>query len=361
METDSQAVIRVSEVSKAFGPDQDEALEMRRAGKPKAEVEQETASTVGVLDADFDVYPNEVFVVIGLSGSGKSTLLRLLNRLVEPTYGDVWIDGENVSGLTTKQLRQLRRAKTGMVFQHFGLLPNRTVMDNVTFGLEIQGVSRKERDGAGQQALELVGLNGQGAKRISELSGGMQQRVGLARALATRQQILLMDEPFSALDPLIRHDMQDLFLDIQDEIERTVVFITHDLNEALRLGQRVAIMNEGRIVQIGRPAEILSNPADEYVERFIGDVDYTKVRSAQSVMSPPDGDVSVRSVVSREDPLSKVLPLFVETDRPVGVADDDGKLCGVIDRHSLISGLCPSNEQAVPEPVPAADKGEDNR
>lgn len=360
IETSSTPVIRVADVCKAFGPDQEQALEMRREGMSKTEVEQSTASTVGVLGADFDVYANEVFVVIGLSGSGKSTLLRLLNRLVEPTSGDVWIDGDNVSNLTTKQLRQLRRAKTGMVFQSFGLLPNRTVMGNVTFGLEIQGVSRRERESSGQEALELVGLEGQADRRISELSGGMQQRVGLARALATKQEILLMDEPFSALDPLIRRDMQDLFLKIQGEIERTVVFITHDLNEALRLGHRVAIMNEGRIIQVGTPAQILTNPADEYVERFISDVDYAKVRSAQSVMSDVEDNVDVQTRVSHGDPLSVVLPLFVESDDPVGVTDDTGNLCGVIHRHALIQGLCSSNEEPAAEPVSTTNEAEGN-
>lgn len=324
---------------------------MRRSGKPKAEVEEETDSTVGVLDAEFEVRRNEVFVVIGLSGSGKSTLLRLLNRLVDPTHGDIWIDGDTVSELTTKQLRELRRAKTGMVFQSFGLLPNRTVMGNVTFGLEIQGTSRTERERAGQQALQLVGLAGQADRRISELSGGMQQRVGLARALATNQTILLMDEPFSALDPLIRRDMQDLFLDIQDEIERSVVFITHDLNEALRLGDRVAIMNQGQIVQIGTPVDILTNPADEYVERFISDVDYAKVRSARSIMSDSHGKVAVQATVSQDEPLSAVLPFFIDSDGPVGVTDDSGRMCGVIDRRSLMMSLCPGTEHASDEPV----------
>jgi len=217
---------------------------MRRSGRSKAEVERATGSTIGVYDANLDVRRGEIFVIIGLSGSGKSTLLRLINRLIDPTEGEVYLDGDHISEMSTKQLRAVRRRKIGMVFQHFGLLPNRTVFDNVTFGLEIQGTSGLERRKAGEEALELVGLHGQGNKMTAELSGGMQQRVGLARALATKQEILLMDEPFSALDPLIRRDMQNLFLDIQGEVQRTVVFVTHDLDEALRLGHRVAIMKD---------------------------------------------------------------------------------------------------------------------
>ena len=372
---------------------------MRRSGKTKAEVESATGSTIGVLDANFEVYQGEIFVVIGLSGSGKSTLLRLLNRLIEPTEGDVYLDGEHISKMPMKQIRQVRRKKMGMVFQHFGLLPNRTVLQNIVFGLEVQGVSEEERDQKGEDTLEMVGLEGQRDKQITELSGGMQQRVGLARALATEQEILLMDEPFSALDPLIRRDMQNLFLDIQGEIKRTVVFITHDLDEALRLGHRVAIMKDGEIVQIGTPEDVLTSPADEYVERFIEDVDYAKVRHAETVMVEPkevaydsDGprvvlrkmqqaglstifvvdderrlvgvaevedvsrlaereesrlDAAVRREVSEvrgDTPLRQVLPLFVDGKGPVAVVGGDERLRGVIVRGSLIAGLSTSQE-----------------
>ena len=303
---------------------------MRREGKSKAEVEGETGSTIGVYDADFEVYQGEIFVVIGLSGSGKSTLLRLINRLIEPTEGRVHVDEDLISEMDKKEIRKLRRQKMGMVFQHFGLLPNRTVLSNIGFGLEIQGVGEKERGQASQEALEMVGLHGQGEKRITELSGGMQQRVGLARALATKQEILLMDEPFSALDPLIRRDMQNLFLDIQGEIKRTVLFITHDLDEALMLGHRVAIMKDGEIVQIGTPEEILTNPADEYVERFVEDVDYAKVRYVDTVMVEPkevayDGEGP--RVVLRRMKQAGLSEIFV--------VDDERRLLGICEAEEV--------------------------
>ena len=373
---------------------------MRRSGISKAEVERTTGATIGVYDANLDVRQGEIFVIIGLSGSGKSTLLRLINRLIDPTEGEIYLDGDHISKMPVKQLRQVRRRKIGMVFQHFGLLPNRTVLDNVTFGLEVQGSSGSERRKAGDEALELVGLHGQGNKLTSELSGGMQQRVGLARALATKQEILLMDEPFSALDPLIKRDMQNLFLEIQGEVQRTVVFVTHDLDEALRLGHRVAIMKDGEIVQLGTPEQILREPANEYVERFVEDVDYTKVRAAESVMvrvkevaymseGPTvvlrrmrqagmshmfvvdderrlQGLVEVEEVarlaernerelraavdtttprVERSTWLREVLPLFVERDIPVAVVGEDDHLEGVVVRGSLIAGLTTSTEQ----------------
>ena len=378
-----------------FGRRAKQALEMRRSGKNKAEVETETGSTIGVFDATFDVVPGEIFVVIGLSGSGKSTLLRVINRLIEPTEGKVYLDGEYISEMQPKQLRELRRKKIGMVFQHFGLLPNRTVLDNISFGLEIQGVSAQKRRKSAEETLDMVGLQGQGNKLITELSGGMKQRVGLARALATEQEILLMDEPFSALDPLIRRDMQNLFLDIQGEVKRTVVFVTHDLDEALTLGHRVAIMKDGEIVQLGTPEQVLREPANEYVERFVEDVDYAKVRHAESVMVsakevayPNEGPTVVlrrmrqtglshifvvdkerhliglceaeevarlaerderelRAAVDegaprvgRRTPLREVLPLFVEDgDVPVAVVGDEDRLEGVIVRGALIAGL----------------------
>ena len=382
-------------------------MEMRRSDKSKAEVERTTGATIGVYDANLDVKQGEIFVVIGLSGSGKSTLLRLINRLIDPTEGEIYLDGDYISKMSIKQLREVRRRKIGMVFQHFGLLPNRTVVDNVTFGLEVQGASSSERKKAGDEALEMVGLHGQGNKMTAELSGGMQQRVGLARALATKQQILLMDEPFSALDPLIKRDMQNLFLEIQGEVQRTVVFVTHDLDEALRLGHRVAIMKDGEIVQLGTPENILREPATEYVERFVEDVDYTKVRTAESVMIrakevayPNEGPTVVlrrmrqaglshmfvvdderrlqglveaeevsrlaerderelKAAVDTEAPrvkrdtwLREVLPHFVERDdAPVAVCAEDGHLEGVIVRGSLIAGLTTSTEHQGEEPA----------
>ncbi len=378
-----------------FGRRSQQALQMRRSGKSKAEVERETGSTIGVYEAEFEVERGEIFVVIGLSGSGKSTLLRTINRLIEPTEGEVHLGGEHVSRMSSKQVRQLRRKKIGMVFQHFGLLPNRTVLDNISFGLEIQGVSKEKRRKSAEETLDLVGLEGQGEKLITELSGGMKQRVGLARALATEQEILLMDEPFSALDPLIRRDMQNLFLSIQGKVQRTVVFVTHDLDEALTLGHRVAIMKDGEIVQIGNPEDILTEPANEYVERFVEDVDYAKVRTAESVMVQP-GEVAYISegptvvlrrmrqaglshvfvldeerrliglceaeevarlaerderqlrpavqdgmrTVGRRTSLREVLPLFMDdTDAPVAVVDEENRLEGVVVRGALIAGL----------------------
>ena len=372
---------------------------MRRSGRSKAEVERDTGATIGVFDANLDVRRGEIFVVIGLSGSGKSTLLRLINRLIEPTEGQIYVDGDHVSEMPIKQLRELRRRKMGMVFQHFGLLPNRSVLGNAAFGLEVQGAPFSERRRAGEEALEMVGLHGQGNKMPTELSGGMQQRVGLARALATKQEILLMDEPFSALDPLIRRDMQNLFLDIQGEVQRTVVFVTHDLDEALRLGHRVAIMKDGEIVQLGTPENILREPANEYVERFVEDVDYTKVRTAESVMVEVKevaytnegptvvlrrmrraglshifvvdeerrlqgladveevsrlaerNEQELRAAVDTTTPsvergtwLREILPLFIERDVPVAVVREDKRLEGVIVRGSLIAGLTTSAE-----------------
>ena len=397
--------------SKVFGRRAQQALEMRRSGKSKAEVERATGATIGVYDANIDVQQSEIFVIIGLSGSGKSTLLRLINRLIDPTEGEIYLDGDHISRMPTKQLREIRRRKVGMVFQHFGLLPNRTVVDNVTFGLEVQGASSSERKKAGEETLEMVGLHGQGNKMTAELSGGMQQRVGLARALATKQQILLMDEPFSALDPLIKRDMQNLFLEIQGEVQRTVVFVTHDLDEALRLGHRVAIMKDGEIVQLGTPENILREPATEYVERFVEDVDYTKVRTAESVMIrakevayPNEGPTVVlrrmkqaglshmfvvdderrlqglveaeevsrlaerderelKAAIDTEAPrvkrdswLREVLPLFVEHDDvPVAVCAEDGHLEGVVVRGSLIAGLTTGTEHQDEEPTDFSD------
>jgi glycine betaine/proline transport system ATP-binding protein len=397
--TGNEPLIRVEHCSIVFGRRAQQALEMKRQGKSKAEVERATGSTIGAYDATFDVYPGEIFVIIGLSGSGKSTILRAINRLNELTEGKVYLDGDLISEMPIKQLREVRRKKIGMVFQHFGLLPNRTVLDNIAFGLEIQGVSAEERTKKAEETLPEVGLEGQGGKLISELSGGMKQRVGLARALATEQEILLMDEPFSALDALIRRDMQNLFLSIQGEAKRTVVFVTHDLDEALTLGHRVAIMKDGEIVQLGAPEQILREPANEYVERFVEGVDYAKVRQAESVMVRPKevaytsegptvvlrrmrqaglshifvldserrlvglteaeevarlaerNERELRAAVDdapkvgRRTPLREVLPLFVDDgDAPVAVVDEGNHLDGVIVRGALIAGLTTTAE-----------------
>jgi glycine betaine/proline transport system ATP-binding protein len=396
---DQDPIIRVENCSVVFGRRARQALEMRRSGKSKAEVERATGSTIGAYDASFDVYKGEIFVIIGLSGSGKSTILRAINGLNELTEGKVYLEDDLVSEMPIKQLRAVRRRKIGMVFQHFGLLPHRTVLDNIAFGLEIEGVPVADRKKKAEETLPQVGLEGQGNKLITELSGGMKQRVGLARALATEQEILLMDEPFSALDALIRRDMQNLFLSIQGEAKRTVVFVTHDLDEALTLGHRVAIMKDGEIVQLGTPEYILREPANEYVERFVEGVDYAKVRLAGSVMVEAKevayinegptvvlrrmrqaglshmfvldserrlvGLADVEEVarlaerdkrelraavdevpkVQRRTPLREVLPHFVEdADAPVAVVGEGERLEGVIVRGALIAGLTTSVE-----------------
>ncbi|EHT9952804.1 glycine betaine/L-proline ABC transporter ATP-binding protein, partial [Listeria monocytogenes] len=257
-------------------------------GKSKTEILKETGATIGVNKASFSVEEGEIFVIMGLSGSGKSTLVRLLNRLIEPTSGKIWLDGKELSSLNKKELLEVRRKSMSMVFQNFGLFPNRTINRNVEYGLEIQGMDKEEREKNAAESLALVGLAGYGEQYPSQLSGGMQQRVGLARALANNPDILLMDEAFSALDPLNRKDMQDQLLDLQDKMKKTIIFITHDLDEALRIGDHIMIMRDGSVVQTGSPEEILAHPANEYVEKFIEDVDRSKVYTASNVMIRPE-------------------------------------------------------------------------
>ncbi|OYD08425.1 quaternary amine ABC transporter ATP-binding protein [Paludifilum halophilum] len=280
--------IEVRNLSKVFGRHPTKALNMLREGQGKAKIFKKTGMTVGVNQASFTVKEGEVFVIMGLSGSGKSTLVRLLNRLIEPTGGSVLVDGDDVTKMSPDDLREMRRAKMGMVFQRFALFPHKSVSENVEYGLEVQGVPRNERREKAMEALGLVGLKEQADQSPDQLSGGMQQRVGLARALATDPDILLMDEAFSALDPLIRKDMQDEMLDLQSTMEKTIIFITHDLDEALRIGDRIALMRDGAIVQIGTPEEILTDPANEYVEKFVEDVNLTKVLTASSIMKRPE-------------------------------------------------------------------------
>ncbi|MYL65751.1 betaine/proline/choline family ABC transporter ATP-binding protein [Bacillus hwajinpoensis] len=279
-----KAKITVKDVTKIFGKSPKQATKLLDQGKSKSEILKETGNTVGVNRASFDVYPGEIFVIMGLSGSGKSTLVRLLNRLIEPTSGQVLIDDEDIVRMKPEQLRDVRRKKLSMVFQRFALFPHKTVLENTEYGLEVQNISKEKRSGKAQESLELVGLKGYEKSYPSELSGGMQQRVGLARALANDPDVLLMDEAFSALDPLIRKDMQDELLELQESMEKTIVFITHDLDEALRIGDRIALMKDGSIVQIGTPEEIMTNPANDYVERFVEDVDLSKVLTASHVM-----------------------------------------------------------------------------
>ncbi|WP_018932899.1 quaternary amine ABC transporter ATP-binding protein [Gracilibacillus lacisalsi] len=282
------SVISVKNLSKIFGKKTKEALSLLDEGYAKEEILEKTGCTVGVNRATFEVEEGEVFVIMGLSGSGKSTLVRLLNRLIDPTEGDVEVGGENLAKVGKETLRKVRREKMSMVFQKFGLFPFRTVLENTEFGLEIQGINKEERAEKAKEALELVGLGSFIHQYPDQLSGGMQQRVGLARALANDPEVLLMDEAFSALDPLIRKDMQDELLDLQQKMKKTIIFITHDLDEALRIGDRIALMKDGSIVQIGTPEEILVNPANDYVERFVEDVDRSKVLTASHIMKRPE-------------------------------------------------------------------------
>ncbi len=282
------AKIKVENLTKIFGKKPKKALDLLDKNTSKDDILKQTGNTVGVNKADFEVQDGEIFVIMGLSGSGKSTLVRLLNRLIEPTTGSVWIDGVDLAAMGDKELREVRRKKLSMVFQKFGLFPFRTVLENVEFGLEVQGVEKDERKAKAISSLELVGLDGYENMYPNELSGGMQQRVGLARALANDPDVLLMDEAFSALDPLIRKDMQDELLDLQQKMQKTIIFITHDLDEALRIGDRITIMKDGSIVQVGTPEDILTNPESDYVERFVEDVDRSKVFTASHVMKRPE-------------------------------------------------------------------------
>ncbi len=282
------SVIEVKNLSKIFGKNIKQSIELLDEGKKKEEVLKKTGATVGVNRASFEVKQGEIFVIMGLSGSGKSTLIRLINRLIEPTEGSVTIDGEDLATMNKENLRRVRREKLSMVFQKFGLFPFRTILENAVYGLEVQGMPKEEREKKATEALHMVGLGDYIHQYPDQLSGGMQQRVGLARALANDPEVLLMDEAFSALDPLIRKDMQDELIDLQQKMKKTIIFITHDLDEALRLGDRIALMRDGSIVQIGTPEEILVNPANDYVERFVQDVDRSKVLVAENIMRRPE-------------------------------------------------------------------------
>lgn len=324
--------IKVKDLSVIFGRRKSEAKELLRAGHSKADVLDKTGCTVGVNRADFDVKRGEIFVVMGLSGSGKSTLIRCVNRLLEPTDGELHVNDENILEVSDERLRQLRRKEFGMVFQHFGLLPHRTVASNVAFGLEIQGVDEGERIKKAYEIIKVVGLKGYEEKMTGQLSGGMQQRVGLARALANDPEILLMDEAFSALDPLIRTNMQDELLDLQERVRKTILFITHDLDEALKLGDRIAIMKDGSIVQIGTPEDILTKPADDYVKAFVENVDRSEIVTAGKIMfkNPTFIDAKkdgVEMVLRKMDKVGvNALPVVDEHDKFIGFVSDHGVL-----------------------------------
>ena len=276
--------IEIKDLSILFGPEKAKAKKMIKQGKSKQEILKETGCTIAVRNANLEIKEGEMFVIMGLSGSGKSTLVRCINRLNEPSMGEIWLSGRNITSLSDKELLQIRRKEMAMVFQHFGLLPHRTVLSNIAFGLELQAVPKEEREKKAYESIAVVGLKGYENQRVDELSGGMQQRVGLARALANNPEVLLMDEAFSALDPLIREQMQDELLDLQEKMKRTIVFITHDLDEAIKLGDRIAIMKDGEVVQVGTPEEILTDPANDYVTRFTESVDRGRVVTASSIM-----------------------------------------------------------------------------
>jgi glycine betaine/proline transport system ATP-binding protein len=329
-------MIQVRGLWKVYGPRAERIVGSPEADLPRSELETRTGCVVAMRDIDLDVAPGEVFVVMGLSGSGKSTLVRCLTRLIEPTAGTVTIGDTDVTSADEQQLLAVRRHKVSMVFQHFGLLPHRTLVDNVAFGLELQGVDKGERRELAAATLELVGLRGMGASKPHQLSGGQQQRVGLARALATNPDILLFDEPFSALDPLIRREMQDEVIRLRSEVRKTMVFITHDLSEALRLGDRIAIMRDGRFVQVGTPAEVVLEPADDYVRNFVRDVPRSHVVPVDAIMKPLGegpfsgdiaGDTKVRDVVGR----------VATSDLPLRVLDASGTAIGSLDRSNVLS------------------------
>ncbi len=325
--------IVIRNLYKVFGTDPRAGLKLLEQGKTKEEIYEETGLAVGVQDASFTIQKGEIFVVMGLSGSGKSTLVRMLNRLIEPTAGEVLVDGVNILEMDNAELVKFRRAKTGMVFQSFALMPHLTVLDNVAFGLELDGVDKEVRDERAIDALKQVGLEGWEQAYPTELSGGMQQRVGLARGLAVDPEILLMDEAFSALDPLIRTEMQDELLKLQDRQERTIVFISHDLDEALRIGDRIAIMEGGRVVQVGTPEEILQNPADDYVRAFFRGVDPTGVISAGDIVR--DNQPTVIWHTPKGSPRS-ILEMLSNRDREFAyVLDSEHCYLGLVSTDSL--------------------------
>jgi len=312
-----------------------------------------TGCTVAARDISFDVARGEVFVVMGLSGSGKSTLVRCVTRLIEPTSGSIGICGRDVLGADPKHLRELRRTKVAMVFQHFGLFPHRTVIDNVAYGLEVQGIDREKRYERARELLAVVGLSPVEASYPDQLSGGMQQRVGLARALAVDPEVLIFDEAFSALDPLIRREMQDEVIRLQGRLQKTVIFVTHDLDEALKLGDRIAIMKDGRFVQVGTPADIVGAPADDYVREFVRDVPRGKVLTAAFATQPHAGETP-QEVVRQDQRLGELLPVVFGAQGPIGVVDGSGDLVGILDRRMVIHVLAGREDSAVPEELAPA-------
>ncbi|MEA3422449.1 MAG: glycine betaine/L-proline ABC transporter ATP-binding protein [Bacillota bacterium] len=386
--------IRVENLTKIFGKHPNKALQHLKNGMNREEITKTTKHTVGVGNASFSVDEGETFVIMGLSGSGKSTLIRCINLLNKPTDGKIFIDDENILEYGKKELREYRQNKVAMVFQHFGLFSHRNVIENIEFGLEVKGVNKEQRYKKSMEMLEVVGLKGWDEHKISQLSGGMKQRVGLARALANDPEIMLMDEPFSALDPLIRRDMHDEMLDIQSKFKKTIIFITHDVNEAFKLGDRIAVLKDGEIIQIGTPEEILDSPENEYISNFIQDIDRSRILKAENIMRKSamklgrltkpkialeiidDSDFEygfiidretgkIEGVVDADDVLragkekisiedvmhtsfksvnknayvKEIIELALETKYPIAVLDDDEKFVGRIHRGTLLKSL----------------------
>ncbi|MBB24025.1 MAG: proline/glycine betaine ABC transporter ATP-binding protein [Geminicoccus sp.] len=332
-------MIAASGVWKIFGANAEQVLDTHDRSKSRDEIQEETGHVVAVKDVDFEVRRGECFVVMGLSGSGKSTLLRTLTRLIEPTGGGITIDGHDVRDLSQRELRDLRRSKVAMVFQHFGLFPHRSVIDNIAYGLEVRGMGKVKRTEKAEEILDLVGLGGWGERFPRELSGGMQQRVGLARAMAMDPEILFFDEPFSALDPLIRREMQDELLDLQAKLQKTMVFITHDFLEAIKMGDHIAIMKDGEIVQIGTPEEIVAAPVDDYVREFTEDVPRYKVLSVGKVMRQASKGLSAEGGVRSGAKIESAINQVADTDSPVAVVDEAGGIVGEIDREIIMRAM----------------------
>ncbi|MEM1289325.1 MAG: glycine betaine/L-proline ABC transporter ATP-binding protein [Pseudomonadota bacterium] len=335
------SLIEVQNVTKIFGTDPKAALEKVKAGMGKVELLSETGHTLGIHDVSLSIQRGEIFVIMGLSGSGKSTLIRHFNRLIDPTDGQILVDGDDVLSLSLKELEGFRRKRMSMVFQRFGLFPHKTVLDNVAYGLEVQGLGLAERHEQADRWINTVGLEGYGDQYPSQLSGGMQQRVGLARALATDADILLMDEAFSALDPLIRSQMQDQLVELQDEFQKTIVFITHDLDEALKIGDKIAILKDGVLSQVGTPAEILMSPADDYVAEFVRDVNRARVLTVDVVAKPPKLRFTTET-------LEKALGALQKTSEEVGyVVSESGAYIGHVTEDSLEGAIALPGERSL--------------
>lgn len=399
------AKIEIKNLSILFGPEKAKAKKMIMKGKSKQEILKATGCNVAVRNANLEIEEGEMFVIMGLSGSGKSTLLRCINRLNEPSMGEIRLNGVDITRSSDKELLQIRRKELAMVFQHFGLLPHRTVLSNVSFGLELQGVPKEEREKKAQESILLVGLKGYENQRVDELSGGMQQRVGLARALANNPEVLLMDEAFSALDPLIREQMQDELLLLQEKMKKTIVFITHDLDEAIKLGDRIAIMKDGEIVQVGTPEDILTDPANAYVTRFTESVDRGRIVTASSIMLKQpivvrlrkegpetilrkmrekrlyalpvignedqfigeiqykdvlklrkEGSKDISSIIVKEVPsvlrnttVEDMLPLLPEVRQALPVVDENNRLIGVVSPSAIIIEMTGKDQKEIEE------------